>query len=851
MLDVFHGDGNGRNKRGRGVVVISRTNKTTRTTPTTMTTTRPILPFIPTLLNNVFLVILVVATTSTSTTMTKMVGVESALALVSGARRFPTRCFVPTRAASFRSMSTLATIAPTTAPAITRTMARSVDDDDDDDGGVRIPLAEMSSSTVLDAISCRGVATSSPDIDGGGDDDVVVVVGPSSYRNDDDDDEGWRVVSSLIASLNSCIDDASTSPPRATVAATRREVIARHFASDVVYVDMSSFYSTIIGRDDLIRHVNIHYAGSSSSSSSSSSGLFGIVRRGGGRKDESSDGRRRKRRRIVVDDFVSSSSSSSSTTTTTTTSSTTTSTPTSSMINDNEDDKDDDGSSASLCVLYHLEEEGGEEEGGFVIIPDTTAISFYNLRRDGKYDNDGNGSGAVGESTMRIASVIDVSEPPTPKPGDAGLALLRSVSRLFTRGRKATRVGRKGADSIVVDGVDGETAMKDDSVVRRYYDAWNRRDVGYASSLFADDCVMRDLQYDESFIGRDEFQKHLRRVADCLPDSFNFVVDDLVSTSRGAGVVWHVENDGATLPFTRGCSFYTLDPASGLIRSGYEIPERAPPKMGFIRTLTSKFDDEPIRLVPALLWVAYMYVLFVSDGILPGANAFALELRTWEEVRDLSINFFLVSPALHLPFSPVVHPMLEGVFNLLLAWAAMFSGFLSDEREDKPNLLPFGPMLVGMQFLTSGFLLPYLFTRTSERSIPEEGTMSLVVYQEDISGVLQREIAEWRPLGFILGVVGTSSIVWGFFGRPEYGDIGIRYASFLDLLSIDRVGSSFIVDLAIFAAFQGWFVDDDLRRRGVALNELTILRNSAKFVPFFGLVAYLTLRPPLPIREED
>ena len=57
-------------------------------------------------------------------------------------------------------------------------------------------------------------------------------------------------------------------------------------------------------------------------------------------------------------------------------------------------------------------------------------------------------------------------------------------------------------------------------------------------------------------------------------------------------------------------------------------------------------------------------VVFLSDGILSGANALALEERTWDEVRDLSFHFFLVSPLLGLPFSPVVHPILEGVFNL-------------------------------------------------------------------------------------------------------------------------------------------------------------------------------------------
>ena len=88
----------------------------------------------------------------------------------------------------------------------------------------------------------------------------------------------------------------------------------------------------------------------------------------------------------------------------------------------------------------------------------------------------------------------------------------------------------------------------------------------------------------------------------------------------------------------------------------------------------------------------------------------------------------------------------------------------TDDRKDKPNLLPFGPMLLGMQFLTSGFLLPYLFMRTPEKVTGEE-----IVYEEDIDGWLQQEVAEWRPLGLFLGGVGTASIFWGLFVRPEFG----------------------------------------------------------------------------------
>lgn len=463
-----------------------------------------------------------------------------------------------------------------------------------------------------------------------------------------------------------------------------------------------------------------------------------------------------------------------------------------------------DDDTSKVCVIYHLTLPGGED------VEDTTAISFYNLQGG------------------KITRVFDVTEPSSPKPGDSGLKLLKLVSKLI------------GDKSIVVG--DGSSAVVDTnlSVVERYFEAWNKRDMKEAVSLFTEDCNMRDLQYDSEFKGRAEFERHLLRVKDCLPGSFEFVVDDVALSPTKAGVVWHVENDGSPLAFTRGCSFYTIDQRSGLIESGFEIPEKAPPKMGWLNSVKTKFVAEPIRFIPLVIWVGYMFELFIADGPLPGVNALALEQRTWEEVRDLSLNFFLVSPILQLPFAPTVHPCLEGVFNLLLSWAALFAGFLSDERKDKPNLLPFGPMLVGMQFLTSGFLLPYLFLRTPETS--EE------VYREDIDGELQAKIAEWRPLGPMLGSVGSLSIWWFLFGRPEFGELSERYASFMDLLSIDRVGSSFIVDLVIFAVFQSWFVDDDLQRRGIGKDELPLLRNTAKYVPFFGLASYLTVRPPLASR---
>jgi hypothetical protein len=397
-----------------------------------------------------------------------------------------------------------------------------------------------------------------------------------------------------------------------------------------------------------------------------------------------------------------------------------------------------------------------------------------------------------------------------------------------------------------------------------------------AVRVFCPDVTYDDTAFPSPFSGRDALRAHLHVCAAAFPTSFRFVVDDFLveeasqppttqpttisfstaatsaeqQPTRSMFVQWHVENNGVALPYTRGASFYTLN-AQGLMQDGIDFVEPAGPlKPGpwqfWSTAVTALLREEPVRWVPLLSWVAYMSIVFLSDGILPGPNALALEGRTWEEVRDLSLNFFLVAPLLHLPFAPVVHPVLEGVFNGLLAWAALFGGFLSDDRRTKPNLFPMLPAVIGMQFLTSAFLLPYLTLRSSERRpYDDDNNETASLTQAAIADNVAAQIGENRILPVVLGCVGTLSLYWALNGRvDEFGVGPERWTSFWQLMSIDRVGSSFLVDLAIFGLFQGWLVDDDARRRGDTANPL--LTAVAKLVPFFGLVAYLGLRPSLP-----
>jgi len=336
-------------------------------------------------------------------------------------------------------------------------------------------------------------------------------------------------------------------------------------------------------------------------------------------------------------------------------------------------------------------------------------------------------------------------------------------------------------------------------------------------------------------------------VADALPSSFKFCIDEIADGGEFVGVQWHVENDGQALPFTRGCSMYRADPSTGKLISGFDVPEPAPIKPGSaslsVLSLASKLISEPIRALPLFVFVSYVVIVFLSNGILPGKDALAFEQATWEEVRDLSLNYWLISPLLQLPFAPVLHPGLEGIFNLLLAWAGLFAGFMSDGRPGRPSGSMLGTV-IGMQFLTNAIYLPYLVTRS-----PEPSTGAEPVYREDLDPN-EALVSENRLLGPVLATVGVGSVCWGLWARPEFGDFPTRWSSLLAFLSGDRLGTSFVVDLVLFSFFQGWLVDDDLRRRGVADGDLGTLRAVAKFVPFFGLVAYMLLRPELPSRPD-
>ena len=399
-------------------------------------------------------------------------------------------------------------------------------------------------------------------------------------------------------------------------------------------------------------------------------------------------------------------------------------------------------------------------------------------------------------------------------------------------------------NSLVTTPVAGK--LRGSQVITQYFECWNRREMDNAADLFDPDCIYEDTLYPEQFKGKDDIKFHLLRVADSLPSSFQFVVDEYSTGSdiKGQvtiGVQWHVESDGQQLPFTRGTSIYKVND-KGLISYGFDVPEPTVKTGAFSLAIlknASVVISEPRKAIAIVGWLFYCWFLFISTSA-PGPSALELDQATWNEVKDLSLNFWFVLPLFSPDNAPVVHPGLEMIFNMVLSFSGLFAGFLSDSRgyKERENL---PKVLVGMQFLTNAAWLPYLISRNNNDVFDED----LALRQDEDSNVLK--LGESKILPILLTAVFTAGIFWGLFARPDFGGLDERFTSLGTLLSQDRLGFSFLIDLVYFSVFQSWLVDDDAERRDwtSTIQEKTTLITVAKRLPFFGLAYYLFKRPTL------
>ncbi|MEW5319124.1 MAG: hypothetical protein WDW38_010294 [Sanguina aurantia] len=263
-------------------------------------------------------------------------------------------------------------------------------------------------------------------------------------------------------------------------------------------------------------------------------------------------------------------------------------------------------------------------------------------------------------------------------------------------------------------------------VLYRYYECYNAGDLASIEPLIAQDVSYHDMAiYEEPFEGKQEFMAYLRRVKATVPSDIKFVIDDATDgDSSRVGIMWHVECGPANtpFPFSRGCSFYTVNDR-GQITHARDLVE-SPNKPGaaalqllaaiapVVRELGPASDPSTLKKLPigaAALWAFYVgYISYIMLGTsAPGLPAYATPPDVLAEVLSESINLFWINSALSsqgLSFIPdVVNPPVSGeVFYAFILDAGLYSVWQAVLLKDSPSSHRFVPFFGLVAHLLAG-----------------------------------------------------------------------------------------------------------------------------------------------------
>ena len=220
-----------------------------------------------------------------------------------------------------------------------------------------------------------------------------------------------------------------------------------------------------------------------------------------------------------------------------------------------------DPNSGNIGTRWHVET--STDSGTKKVVPFTRGCSFY----------------TTDPSTGLITSGFRCSEMVIKPNKETVNALLSPLQRRWpSRPSLADSTTRR---TYTVKKVEKPDTTKS-SIIERYFDAWNKRDMKSAINCFVDDCTYQteDPVFVETLRGKAELRQHLEKNVDALPSACQIKLDQIAVDHNMAtiGATWHLEVAGIAIPNLRGCSMYTIDKSTGLLKTGYDITE-APVKL--------------------------------------------------------------------------------------------------------------------------------------------------------------------------------------------------------------------------------------------------------------------------------
>ncbi|KAL1556860.1 hypothetical protein AAHA92_12424 [Salvia divinorum] len=138
--------------------------------------------------------------------------------------------------------------------------------------------------------------------------------------------------------------------------------------------------------------------------------------------------------------------------------------------------------------------------------------------------------------------------------------------------------------------------------IMEFYSSINQKNLTKLDSLIAEDCCFRDYFFPKPFQGRKEVMHFLEQLTMCMGDYRNMRFNvELVCEGNDytVAVNWHLDWKKIEVPFTRGCSYFSLSVNDDklLIKKAQVLIE-SPIKLGVValaifKTVTSILDAFP------------------------------------------------------------------------------------------------------------------------------------------------------------------------------------------------------------------------------------------------------------------
>ncbi len=224
-----------------------------------------------------------------------------------------------------------------------------------------------------------------------------------------------------------------------------------------------------------------------------------------------------------------------------------------------------DAGSGNIGSCWHVEREDG------TTVPLTRGCSFY----------------TTDKTTGLIKTGFKVTEMVVKPNKSFSDNLVESASKFLQATEKFSSASETFSSSTQ------QQEQEPKSLIEKYFQAWNNRDMITAIDCFTDDATYQteDPVFVDTFRGKDSLREHLLKNAATLPSSCQIILDDLaIDESNGTfGVKWHLEVEGVGIPNLRGCSMYTTDKESGLLKSGYDVTESPVKAPEFVQDFFAPF----------------------------------------------------------------------------------------------------------------------------------------------------------------------------------------------------------------------------------------------------------------------